>query len=301
MFAHSTRMYTGYGAISGYEVNKVLKSITEFIYGFHMPLFIALSGFVFAMCIDIGKYRDKKKFVINKFKRLVIPYLFFGILYVAPIVVLLNITNDSYFVYCVRDIIFGQDSRHLWFLTTLFLIFMVAMFLKPRDLKTSIVTIFICGLSFIISKFVHITIIQQFLGNIVFFYIGYFLSLLYKFYNKKYLKIFLAIIFTIIYCICFIFNVQMDILKFIGVIFGFFVLFCLPIIKNKVMNIFKEYSMGIYLFHPMIIYVLYYLLINYNLNPYIQSIMITIISVIISIVLTYLLKRLKLNFILGEK
>ena len=65
--------------------------------------------------------------MINKFKRLVIPYLFFGVLYVAPIMVLLNITNDSYFVYCIRDIIFGQDSRHLWFLTTLFLIFMVAV------------------------------------------------------------------------------------------------------------------------------------------------------------------------------
>lgn len=101
IIAHSTRMYTGYGAIDGYKVNETLKFITEFIYGFHMPLFIVLSGFVFAMCLDMNKYKDNKKFIVNKIKRLLVPYFFFGILYVAPTMVLLNVTNDSYFVYCL--------------------------------------------------------------------------------------------------------------------------------------------------------------------------------------------------------
>ena len=301
VIAHSTRMYTGYGAINGYEVNEFLKILTEFIYGFHMPLFIALSGFVFAMCIDMNKYKDNKKFIINKIKRLLVPYLFFGILYVAPTMVLLNITNDSYFMYCLKGIILGQNSRHLWFLTSLFLIFIASIFLRPKNLKSSILTIGICGILLIVSKFIHISIIQNFFGYIIFFYIGYFLSMFYKIYNNKKIKIFITIFLTTIYCICFIIDIPATILKLIGVFFGFFALFCLPVIKNKMFNIFKEYSMGIYLFHPMIIYVLYYLLLNYNINPYIQCMMITIISVIISMIFTYILKKLKLNFVLGEK
>lgn len=301
VIAHSTRMYTGYGAINGYEVNEVLKFITEFIYGFHMPLFIALSGFVFAMCIDMNKYKDNKKFIINKIKRLLVPYFLFGFLYVAPVMVVLNITNDSYFMYCLKGIILGQNSRHLWFLTTLFLIFMVSIFLRPRNLKSSLLTIGICGILLVLSKFVHISIISNFFGYIIFFYIGYFLSMLYRMYDNKKAKMAITISLTIVYCICFMFDIPETILKLIGVFFGFFILLCLPIVKNKLFNIFKEYSMGIYLFHPMIIYVLYYLLIDFNFNPYIQSITIAIISIIISMIFTYILKKLNLNFVLGEK
>jgi len=57
---------------------------------------------------------------------------------------------------------------------------------------------------------------------------------------------------------------------------------------------------GIYLFHPMIIYVLYYYLGKYNVNPIVLCLGITVISYCLSIALTELLRRIKLKILIGE-
>lgn len=47
--AHVTRMYTLQGSIPVYGCNKLLFVITDYIYSFHMPAFIAVSGMTFSM------------------------------------------------------------------------------------------------------------------------------------------------------------------------------------------------------------------------------------------------------------
>ena len=54
-----------------------------------------------------------------------IPYYLAGILYVAPIMIILKITNKNYFKYVLIDIILGKNCRHLWFL----LAFLIILFL----------------------------------------------------------------------------------------------------------------------------------------------------------------------------
>lgn len=76
--------------------------------------------------------------------------------------------------------------------------------------------------------------------------------------------------------------------------------------KSKITNnfIYKTISMnnfGIYLFHPMIIYILFYNIRNLNLNPYISTICIFIISTILSILLTLFFRKIGLKTVLGEK
>lgn len=91
----------------------------------------------------------------------------------------------------------------------------------------------------------------------------------------------------------------------IGLISVLFIFTKIPIdnklLQNKVYKSLKLNSMGIYLFHPMIIYVLFYYLGNYNINPYTLTGIIIITSFTISYVMTVSIKRIKLSFILGDK
>ena len=62
-------------------------------------------------------------------------YAFFGIAYVAPVMVLFHFTDKSYFSYCVNGILLVRDSRHLWFLVVLLEIFCVCAVMKKQIQK----------------------------------------------------------------------------------------------------------------------------------------------------------------------
>lgn len=60
--------------------------IVNFVYTFHMPLFMAMSGFLFGK--SFGKVNNYRSFVLKKSQRLLIPYftisiLLFGIKYIC--------------------------------------------------------------------------------------------------------------------------------------------------------------------------------------------------------------------------
>ena len=62
-----------------------LSVITTAIYSFHMPLFMALSGAVFAMQLKKGKYGDGKTFISKKTKRLLYPFLIVSMFWSFPL------------------------------------------------------------------------------------------------------------------------------------------------------------------------------------------------------------------------
>lgn len=71
----------------------------------------------------------------NKLIRLLVPFIIFGIIYVAPVMVLCGFTDESYFSYCVNGILLARNSRHLWYLIVLFEIFAASIFIKPTIQK----------------------------------------------------------------------------------------------------------------------------------------------------------------------
>lgn len=152
VIAHVTRMYTGNGVVVPLNQSSILDYLTKFIYGFHMPLFIFISGAVYYYCIyDLGKYKDKNKFIINKFKRLILPYLFFGLFYVTPIMLYFKFTNDNLITYIVKGILLCGNSRHLWFLYYLFIYFTIYYYIlrNTKNLKIQII-LNICILLFFV-------------------------------------------------------------------------------------------------------------------------------------------------------
>jgi len=65
--------------------------LTPYIYLFHMPAFIFISGFTF----NFKKYSNIEKLVFNKFKRLIIPYFSFAFFYSFLQIILKVLNLDS--------------------------------------------------------------------------------------------------------------------------------------------------------------------------------------------------------------
>ena len=92
----------------------------EFIYDYHMRLYMMAAGMVYGFCvIDRDKYRQSLDFLKNKGLRLILPYLFWGVVLVAPVMVGFGFTNQTFGQYLVDGILLTNNCRHLWFLVAI--------------------------------------------------------------------------------------------------------------------------------------------------------------------------------------
>lgn len=109
----------GIGAVS-----TIINGIVRFIYSFHMPLFIAISG----ACLALGYNRitDRRTFLKKKARLLLIPFVLVTILYMLPMRYIAGWFDTSENV--VKDMFFGQillyGNTHLWFVVALFWCFL---------------------------------------------------------------------------------------------------------------------------------------------------------------------------------
>ena len=311
--AHATRMYTPVGAIPVSNQSAFLNYLTNYIYAFHMPLFMMLSGCVYGHCIEQNKYSNILPFVRNKAKKLLIPYLFFGIIYVAPVMCILDVTESGYDNYVINGILLSYNSRHLWYILALFWIFLIFMLLRPLFLKGTrelVIAGCISLLLFVISRIVSCVFQIQAACNYQFFF---FLGVIFnRFYNKidhffsKYYAV--GFLLPIVLMTMFIFNpnsLLAYVYKVIGT--GMIMIFCWSllhwfpkIINNPIFCCIKKNSFGIYLFHPMIIYVLYHLLGQSDIDPILLSTIISIVATILSVYGTKIVRLLHLQWVIGE-
>lgn len=54
----------------------------QIIYSFHMPLFFFLSGFCGIKALQKRKLHEEEAYILERFKRLMVPYFFVGICYI---------------------------------------------------------------------------------------------------------------------------------------------------------------------------------------------------------------------------
>lgn len=110
-----------------------LQELYQFIASYQMALFVLVSGYLcFDSCV---KEIPFSSFATKKARRLLLPYLIVGLLYMIPIKMLLNIPTYANIgvVTILKRFILGIDNGHLWFLYSLFLIF---LFLYPLNKNT---------------------------------------------------------------------------------------------------------------------------------------------------------------------
>lgn len=308
VLAHSTRMYTGSGVITPACESVFLSYLSAAIYTFHMPLFVAVSGMVYGFCIDDrGKYTDNVAFVKNKFIRLIIPYLFFGFAYVAPVMVLFGFSNSSYFAYCLRGILLSENSRHLWYILVLFEIFLICAVLKKYIQKWHVVFLIIFFALALTHN--HVPGILQ-LSNLVyyifFFYAGYLYNRYYEKLNGSVMINLIADLVLLALIIVLFGHRNNTVVGILIAVAGSMIAVNLTSLVpsrmtgSKVFISLKKDGFGIYLFHPMIIYVLYYYLGQKQINPILLSVGIAAIAFILSWGLTELFRKLRLGVLMGE-
>ncbi|SFC62001.1 acyltransferase family protein [Butyrivibrio sp. YAB3001] len=308
--AHSSRMYTGVGVIKPANASFLLGHITQYIYSFHMPMFIAVSGMVYGLCIDdLNKYKNSIKFIKNKVIRLLVPYLFFGFFYVAPIMTGFRFTDLSYLRYCMHDIVFVKDARHLWYVIVLFEIYIISMLFKPAiqggTIKNSIViATILLSIALVSFKFPILFQISNLGYYLIFFYFGVLYNRYYEKANgviKNYICIIICLALTAL-----VFQYSHVVIKIIKAITGSLAFIGITSYVNssflnvKIVNHLNKDGFGIYLFHPMIIYVLFYYFGDMDISPIILCLTIAIASYVLSAILTDAMRKFKLNILIGE-
>ena len=97
--------------------------ICTWMNSFHVMTFVFVSGYLFHyLKVEQGKYQKFGPFLLNKIKRLLIPYLFVLFVWVIPIRIAFYGFN---FQKILTDCILGVSPDQLWFILALFIAFII--------------------------------------------------------------------------------------------------------------------------------------------------------------------------------
>lgn len=122
-------------SMNSIEVPQWLLETKYWVYTYHMPLFFLVSGYLFSFHGGFEHKGGYKGTLWSKFERLIIPYVIWNMLFIAPKYFLTDYSVDhlkftpSYFFHIMlspRDNILG----HTWFLFALFEMFVIAIILE---------------------------------------------------------------------------------------------------------------------------------------------------------------------------
>ena len=224
-----------------------------------------------------------------------------------------GITDMGYWDYVVDGILLATNSRHLWYLFALFWIFCIGAILKPLCRKRipwfmliSLALFIICN-TFDLPNFLQLknALIYQF-----YFFIGVFINNYYDKFMPVLQKLSIPILIAV--PVLFWFAPGFEVLfeyKMLWALLGilFFVILCnfladyCPSVSNNIFYLMlKTNGFGVYLFHPVILYLLYFQLVQFPINPYALSIMAFCTAFLLSVLFTELFRKLHLGFLMGE-
>jgi fucose 4-O-acetylase-like acetyltransferase len=151
-----------------HDKNNVYITLYNFIYGFHMPLFFFISGYLF----NFKKYLNHfNGLATSRFMSLILPYICFSLLLVL-MVSILNRFSWSYF----NNII---NLRQFWFLPCLFLVELMYYVLskyfynKNKIVLAGLILLLGLSSSLITYQFYTWSILKVALVALAFYYIGH--------------------------------------------------------------------------------------------------------------------------------
>ncbi len=289
---------------------------------FHIYAFVLISGYIFYY-VKYEKKNEKywcvKKYIRNKFTRLIIPYIAISAIWVVPISLYVGAFNSS--TNLISKFVLGKAPSQLWFLLMLFVVFMISYYFVDLWKRNSffgfvVVIVFysigICGIKMNVNYFQFFSACTY----MICFFIGFKIRQHFSFAQKLLrwpLLLWVAVdvlLFTMplygsdIFPQLFCKILQPFLLHVWGAVGAFFFLQKLLMICpsiNRFFSSLSKYTMPIYLLHQQIIYVVIYNL-NGLVNPYFNAIANFVISLTISTLGSVILMRFKLTrFLLGER
>ena len=145
--------------------------LCKFMNSIDMPVFFILSAYLYTdKLLNTDKYNNSKEFMRKKLKRLLLPYLFWGI------VINLLFINRYHFI----SILYGIS--HLWFLLTLMMVFLIVHLTRTRWIKMTLPSLY--ALTFLLYVITplrelipgNLLTIKQTLQYLPFFFVGIILA-----------------------------------------------------------------------------------------------------------------------------
>lgn len=302
VFGHSIIVYTPeWNTYSTPYNSSLLCGIKNLINLFQMELFFSVSGFCFF-------YAKKKQitifsFIKNKVKRILVPFIIVGILYMIPIRILADYQywNNISLLRIVYSVLTIKDAGHLWFLPVLFLIFVMSILVLK--IKSNIIFFIFFITSFIMYYYSGIfatLIIKLTFHYLLFFLLGYYFNMYGIGENKKfsiYTLVFITLSIMLLLIIGLHNNIIADLLISTTIVMLFYVIEW-PKFNKKIIDFLDKNSFGIYLFHSPIIYLV---LNNFSeLPPFLLVSANLFFSISLSLLFIFILRKLKFYFIIGE-
>lgn len=308
VLGHSCIIYDGYWNTYPAAYNSTffmwLKAV---ITAYQMQLFFAISGFLFYYTSRKHTYIEIVK---KKSKRLLIPFFFVGLCWLIPVRLIAHYPKygGSYISGIIEFL--NSDWGHLWFLPVLFVLFICLYHLLKLNCKSSkelidIGILIVCLLIGFGSKFLPLHPLFKLSLNWAFWFVlGFYLcNKTIKLPNRKSMISTMILITTIFSILLLPIEWEGLIGKAIGFVVSLLIVMSLFLYvsnrSSEMINYLDKNSMGIFLFHSPIIYVLYdrFAMV---LPPFAMVSLNFVVSVIISIFITMVIRKVGFSFLIGE-
>lgn len=314
VFGHSIILYDpSWGVYSSIYTVSMLMWVKNIINTFQMPLFLFLSGFCFFYSVQKHQYISRQSIIIGiigKMKRLLLPFVVIALFWMIPIRRNCKYTawSDLNLIQICTRVFLGKDSGHLWFLPTLFLIFIFSFVVLPRKNKKTedmlVLVVTFCGTVFA-SKIPAIFFLSNVASSLYWFVLG-FECCKYKSISKDFINTRLkyGVLVSSIVAVLFIVRGEasgpfINVIEKIAVTFlivsGYY---CTSSEEcSGLCRLISDESMGIYLFHSPLVYFTY--------AYYTDGMPVTVVFInfvvdgLIAMALTQLLRKSKVKWLIG--
>ena len=294
VFGHSLCMYTDKWHAPSEEVVPLWQNVSDIIYLIHMPLFTLIAGYVYWYVRKSGRYDSMLFFIKKKSLRLLVPFLFWGVLE------------------CFVDLggnfsTLIEGPLHLWYLRFVFECFIVTRLFDSWLLQRPFCFLLI-AIVFLVFRFFSIPIIDgTFTSLYCYFVLGvFFNSYSYKFRKLRITSWILMLVSFLCMLLCYYHNLKAPLalcaLIFNCMLFLSFSFFRLENISPAIISL-DGCSMGIYLLHHPIIWNIAnnestrVLMMSYK---YIAPVFLSVVVTILCWAITHYVNKTKyLRYILG--
>ena len=283
--------------------------IDNFIYIFHMPLFMCLSGYLYAKLTKISNIKEYELFIKKKFINFSIPYVVFYVAYVVINMIFSSSVNSQNGMQSILNIL-TNPMPPFWFLYALFLIFVLVPIVEKICKRNTCVVFAVFVLLHLLEIFVStpiyaINIVCQY-G--VYFYLGKVVLENIKKINLDIKMVMVNIVVFTILGLIYSYIVKEQILnikyismiKFILAIYGtivsiqFFSLIENKLSYCKIINFICKYTFPIYLMHTMFSASIRIVLLKVGVyNFYIHFILGLTMGMLMPVLVTIILEKIK--------
>lgn len=276
--------------------------IDYFIYLFHMPLFMCVSGFLYCKYSKRYTINEYRKFTIKKFLNLAIPYFTFYIMFVGINMIFSTSVNTKRGIDDILNI-FNNPMPPYWFLYSLLSLFIIIPLIEYVCKYNKRLVFSLLIILKIVSIFVktNIYFIDTIMSYAIYFYFGCFIKEE-KEYNRKHKENFLFIslyfIFSLVY-----YNYRIilnsNIIGIFNIIFAIAgIWICINIFRTKFksifLNTFKKYTFQIYLMHTIFAAGIRIVLLKLNIDNYFIHLIIgLILSIYVPVLISIISEKIK--------